>query len=133
MWRRVRIYFFGFALGIILVWALLVKDRETNHLTSWLPAERIMEEVRNDSNLTFAGSLRCMFECHNLTSLNWKQILEEGSVNFSESETQVVPRLYKITYEDHNEHLAVLVEFDSVKTVKSVALNDKEASCDCHQ
>jgi len=133
MWRRVRIYFFGFALGIILVWALLVKDRETNHLTSWLPAERIMEEMRNDSNLAFTGSLRCMFECHNLNSLDWKQILNEGSVNFSESETQVVPRVYKITYQDRNEHLAVLVAFDSVKTVKSVVLNEKEASCDCLQ
>ena len=66
MLRRLRIYFTGFALGLIMVYVMFGND-DSRDLDIWTPSQRILEEIRNDSVLLESEEMICYQECLELS------------------------------------------------------------------
>ncbi len=133
MWRRIRIYLIGVGLGCILAWALLIRDRSDNTFNFWLPEERILTELREDSTFTFEGKQKCLYECYGFNSIDWEYFVKNADVDFSKSTPRETPKMYFLTAEIENKgtlNLEVIFE-DSAKWVRTVTA-DKKSELDCH-
>jgi hypothetical protein len=133
MWRRIRIYLIGVSLGCILAWALLIRDRSDNTFNFWLPEERILTEIREDSNFVFPEKQMCYYECYGFNSIDLEYFLTNADVDFAKSKPRETPRLYFITGEiEQKGQLTLEVLFsDSAKWVHSVT-SDSQANKTCN-
>lgn len=66
MLRRLRIYFTGFGIGLILVYFMFLRD-DSRDLDIWTPSQRILEDIRNDSIFLHSGELLCFKDCLQLS------------------------------------------------------------------
>lgn len=135
MWRRVRIYLFGVALGCVVVWALLIRDRSDRTFDFWLPEERVLEEIRSDSTFRFPAYEFCLFRCYGFNSLDWERFLQEADVDFSRSMPRQNPRIYFLTF-NFKDKPTLNVEMaiaDSSVAIRSLAADGRSPEeCDCN-
>jgi len=121
-------------MGCILAWALLIRDRSDNTFNFWLPEERILTEIREDSNFVFPKKQKCLYQCYGYNSIDWEYFLSNADVDFAKSKPRQSPRLYHVTTEIENKgQLTVEVMFsDSAKWVRTVTASDQsEKDCNC--
>lgn len=86
--RRFGYYFFGVALGSMLVYVMLIRDRD---FPAWLPEDRVLEEIAVDS-IAIAENLTVTFSDRVLRSK-----LEDAEVHFKKSIVRNEPcREYQI-------------------------------------
>ena len=134
MKRRLRIYGFGVALGLIMAWALFLRGRNTKNYTSWTPNNRILEEIRLDSTLQLTDAFWCELSCLGFSSIEYDEMLNEGNVMFNESQVKTWPRSYQVEYKTKNKG-TLRVNFSKTETknfsVLTVTKKGESIKCDC--
>jgi len=134
MKRRLRIYGFGMALGLMLAWALFLRGRNTTNYTAWTPNSRILEEIRLDKTLDIPENFWCEMKCVGFSSIEFESLLEDGNVDFSDSQVKTWPRMYRVEFETDDKGTLVLdfsktemKHFSIIKVVKK----GENIECDC--
>ena len=134
MKRRLRIYGFGMALGLMLAWALFLRGRNTKAYTAWTPNNRILEEIRLDSSFQTTDKFWCEMNCVGFSSIEFDKLLNDGEVLFGESQAKTWPRMYRVELETDKKGTLVLdfskTELKHFEVVK-VAKKGEEIQCDC--
>ena len=130
--QRIRLYGFGFVLGCVMVYFMLFKGENR---TQWLPENRVKAQVHK-SIFTFSEHAKCIMECKKITEEEVREVLKNGDVNFSESDTRGVPcPSYAIEGTSHNKKLRVLVTiFERDSTAEITTAINMEAgndTCKC--
>ena len=131
-WKRIRLYLFGFIIGCVMVYFMLL--RGVNR-TYWLPSNRVKEQV-DKSSFKFSDHAKCILECKHITEEEVREVLKNGDVNFSESDTRGVPcPSYAIEGTSHNKKIRVLVtifERDSTAEITTaINLEAGKDTCRC--
>lgn len=119
--KRLRLYFIGFIIGCVLVYFMLFRGTDRSY---WLPANRVKEQVRK-SQFRYSERVECNMKCRKITHAEVEEILRNGEVNFSESDTRgaIVPSYAIEGKTSANKNLRVLVtifERDSVAEITTV-------------
>lgn len=130
--QRIRLYGFGFILGCVMVYFMLFKGENR---TQWLPENRVKAQV-DKSTFIFSEHAKCIMECKKITEEEVREVLKNGDVNFSESDTRGVPcPSYAIEGTSHNKKLRVLVTiFERDSTAEITTAINMEAgkdTCKC--
>lgn len=130
--KRIRLFFIGFIIGCVLVYFMLFRDSDRSY---WLPDNRVKEQV-NKSTFTFSEHAICIMACKQITEEEVRDILKNGDVNFSESDTRGVPcPSYAIEGTTHNKKLRVLVtifERDSMAEITTtINMEAGKDTCKC--
>jgi hypothetical protein len=135
MWRRIRIYTFGLGLGLILTWALVLRNRNMAELLAWTPSERVLNELRADSTLKNPLTLACYLQCNRVNSLNYEQLFSDGNVLFSESIPRGEHKMYRIEtkLEDKRVLFADFVFSDTQIVLNDMQVRGENNSCDCNE
>lgn len=129
MLRRLRIYFVGFGLGLIMTYVIFSKSEDRN-LDIWTPEQRVLEDIRNDSVFLEAPKLRCYLNCLDVTSDELAALWTEGSVKSLRPGGD--PYLYQIQFATDDRHLEATVSWDKVaRELKSFRdlRNPKDCAC----
>lgn len=132
MWRKLRIYLFGVGLGLIVTWALVLRNRNTQELLKWTPENRVMNEIKQDTALVYPRNFECILDCYGLNSLDMERLMEEGDVNFSKSQTRSDPKIYRVEYED--EEVTIDADFamgEEQNELKQIRVNGEKKNCAC--
>ena len=80
--RRLKYYGLGFGLGLILVWATLLKDRDR---ASWLPEGRILDFLE-EVDLEITSKAQCQLDCLKIDAkLFDKTFWKNAKVDFKKS------------------------------------------------
>lgn len=136
--RRLRFYFIGFGLGLVLVWATLLRNRERS---SWLPEGRVIEFLEK-TDIAISDKAKCELECLNI-DLEFMDIdfWKKADVNFPESATdrKPCPEYYITSSLSSNQNVVIFVETCDVcedcekgtATLRSIELIDNQTNCDC--
>ncbi len=132
MGKRLRLYGIGFLIGCVIVYFTLL--RGVNR-TYWLPANRVKEQV-DKSTFKFSEHAKCILACKQITEEEVRDVLKNGEVNFSESDTRGVPcPSYAIEGSSHNKKLRVLLTvFERDSTAEITTAMNMEAgkdTCKC--
>jgi len=128
IFRRFKLYFFGFALGLGLTYHFF-NDR----YPTWLPGSVIREELKS-KDLAYTKHALCRMACRNITKEEVKAILEEGSVNFKKSKVHKTPcPSYAIegTSKDGQNLRVVFAKCDSVSMVITAIDLNQKYDCEC--
>ena len=116
MWRRIRIYLFGFGLGLILTFFLF---RDGCGKYNYLPEDRILAELR-EYPLVHTERMNCLLKCQEVQSWDLDFLLNEGSVIMKESQPRTEPKNYvlegtskegkklKLRFQLHNDTTSVI-------------------------
>ena len=134
MWRKLRVYFIGVGLGLILTWALFLRNRNSRDLLAWTPNERVMAPLRAEGGFEKPVQYACWLSCASLTSLNMNQLLEQGKVDFSESQPRQEPKIYhvEVMLEDDREMWArFAIASDSSTVLQGIGITNETLNCDC--
>ncbi len=133
MWRRIRVFMFGVGLGLIVTWALVLRNRNTDEYLKWMPNERILEEIRIDSNTVLPPNFDCLLGCLDVTSLDYEQLTLEGRVNFEKSSPRETPKVYLVEHETENGILTAVYEFTGDEQHLVELYRDHPSqNCNCH-
>ncbi|MFT5337186.1 MAG: hypothetical protein ACI9YL_001188 [Luteibaculaceae bacterium] len=127
-WYRLRVYLVGVGIGIVLVF-FFFKDR-TSVLTSWTPNNRIMLELV-EKKVMDNPAWKCFNFCLEVDDVN--AFYSTGDVRFSESQTKINPRVYKVLFSKSDNH-HVEMEFvmrDSTVDLTAMKALDFQVECDC--
>ena len=86
--RRLKYYGLGFGLGLIVVWATLLKDRDR---AAWLPEGRILEFLE-EVDMEITTKAQCQLDFHKVdTAMFDKTFWENAQVDFKKSAVQRKP------------------------------------------
>jgi hypothetical protein len=87
LWR----YIIGFGLGCLMVYWMF-----PNHdWLGWLPGKQIRQNIRN-STIQFTPKALCVMENQVISEADWRNLLEDGSINFDQSDTHANEKKYTI-------------------------------------
>lgn len=131
-WPRIRLYLFGFLVGCVMVYFVLFKGRNRGY---WLPENRVKEQLMK-GNLVFTEHAKCRMTCRGISEEEVKEILKNGSVNFSESHPHDTPcPSYALegTMADKQNVRIVFSSCDTTttKVVTTIDLGSKQDTCNC--
>jgi aromatic ring-opening dioxygenase catalytic subunit (LigB family) len=132
--KRLRLYLAGFLTGCVLVYFMLFRGTNRNY---WLPTNRVKERV-NKLAFRYSKEVECKIKCKQITQAEVKEILHNGKVNFSKSNSRgtLVPSYAIEGKTSSNKNLRVIVtiyEADSVAEI-TTAINmdgEKNDTCTC--
>jgi hypothetical protein len=119
MARRIRIYLFGFILGIIMVVFLYGDKYDT--IVGWTPEKRVLKRLKLTEKI-ISDSMQCILECYHFNDEDWKLLYTVGDVNFTEARTKPFP-IYSVDVTTNSnkfhlrflakDSLSVLIGFES--------------------
>ena len=128
MARRLRIYFFGFLLGIILV--IFLYSDKSDIIVGWTPEKRVLKRLKLTEKV-ISDSMQCLLDCNNFNQHDWDLLYADGDVNFSEARKKPFP-IYSVIVKKENDEfklrflakdtLSILIGFESK--------NDLNCQCD---
>ena len=130
---RMRLFLYGFLIGCVLVYFVLLRGRNRSY---WFPKNRVKEQVHK-STFVFSEHAKCILLCKNISTEEVSEILQNGEVNFSESDTHgVTCPSYALEGKTlNNKYLRVIVtifEKDSTAEITTaVNLEVKKDTCKC--
>jgi hypothetical protein len=128
MLRRLRIYFTGFGIGMILVYVLFLRD-DSRDLDIWTPSQRILEEIRGDSVMQATERYACFQSCIGLTNEQMLQLWTDSEVESLNPGGD--PYRYKISLQTDDLNLEAELERRKRYTLLFIQdLNDPK-TCDC--
>lgn len=86
--RRLKYYGLGFGLGLIVVWATLLKDRDR---AAWLPEGRILEFLE-EVEMDISDKALCQLNCYKIDTTMFDQTFwEKAKVDFKKSSVKRKP------------------------------------------
>lgn len=124
MARRLRIYFFGFILGIVFV--IFLYGDKTDIIVGWIPEKRVLKRIKLTEKI-ISDSMQCILDCNKFNDENWETLYKNGDVDFSEARQKPYP-IYSVSVaNDENsiynlrfvakDSLTFLVAFESTAPV----------------
>lgn len=128
LYRRLRFYGFGFALGLLAV-SIIFKGRSCK-----MPGSVKLEELAHQ-NLELTKHGECRMKCRNITLDEIKQVLQSGKINYDKSEPRDTPcGTYAVegnTADGQNVRI-VIADCDTIsRVVTAIDLRSETDSCDC--
>lgn len=126
--RRIKLYGFGLGLGLLLSYAFF-GDR----YPTWLPGSVIKEEIIKGT-LTFSDKATCLMECENITKDAIDDLLENGDVNFGESDVRGGPCPSYVIEGETTDGRSLRLEFvkcDSIAELILASDINKKGDCNC--
>jgi len=129
LYRRLRFYGFGFALGLLAV-SIIFKGRSCK-----MPASAKLEELAYQRlELTQHGE--CRMKCRNITLEEIKHVLQTGKVNYDKSNVHEKPYgTYAVegnTSDGQNLRI-VIADCDTIsRVVTAIDLRLEKDTCDCN-
>lgn len=134
MWRRVRVYFIGLLLGCLVTWMMLLRDRNLDDYLKWTPNQRVLSEFSEDSLFVPSDAFWCHLQCQGFNSKDYRGLLDEGKVLFSESTPRQTPKMYRIEFETEKRGTLIL-DFEIGEEKKRIVQVRKEGeetpNCSC--
>lgn len=132
MKRRLRIYGFGFALGLLVAWAMFLRGRNTKNYTAWTPNNRILEEIRLDKQLDYTDAFWCELKCLGYSSIDLEALVNDGNVAFDESDVESSTKMYRVKLDtDHGVLVIDYLFHPDYRSVKQVFVEGKTNNCNC--
>jgi hypothetical protein len=126
--RRLKLYGFGFLLGILVV-SFVYKGKGCQ-----TPGTSKKEEL-TWQKLEYSTQAECFMKCRNITKTELNQVLKSGKVNFDESKVREKPYgIYAIEGATAtNKKIRILIaDCDTIsKVVNAIDLNHEVNNCDC--
>ena len=121
--KRFLYYLYGFGIGIIITFFMF-----RNRGCEWTPGNRVLVQLSN-SQLLISDSVRCVLKSNGMDENSIYEILKNGKVDFSDSETQANPKKYAIENTVSKKTIVFLLPNDSVAIVNGVH-NGIAGKCD---
>ena len=119
MARRLRIYFFGFLLGIILV--IFLYSDKSDIIVGWTPEKRVLKRLKLTEKV-ISDSMQCILDCNRFNQQDWDLLYTDGDVIFKEARTKPHP-IYSVSIKKEsneyklrflaNDTLSILIGFES--------------------
>ena len=128
MLRRLRVYFTGFGIGLILVYVLF-KNGEDRNLDIWTPEQRILEDIRNDEEFQKSNKLACYVNCLNLPDSLMTQLWIDSQTKSLNPGGE--PYRYLITLKTDANHIEARIEWDKKNPRELLMLRDMQNPADC--
>jgi hypothetical protein len=130
--KRIRLYLYGFLIGCLMVYFVLFRGRNRGY---WLPENRVKEQLMK-GNLVFTYHAQCRMKCRAISEEEVREILKNGSVNFSESHPHDSPcPSYALdgTTSDKQNVRIVFASCDTLttKVVTAIDLGLEKDTCQC--
>jgi len=121
MKRRFALYGFGFAIGIVLVFFFLGGK---NASCNWLPNDRMLKIIRS-KHIKYSNETLETLDLSEIDSLDIKEILVNGDIDFAKSQTKNDPcRNYIINGADKQKDIVLSVEIcDSIATIEYIKID----------
>lgn len=121
MKRRFALYGFGFAIGIVLVFFFLGGK---NASCNWLPNDRMLKIIRS-KHIKYSNETLETLDLSEIDSLDIKEILVNGDIDFAKSQTKNDPcRNYIINGTDEQKDIVLSVEIcDSIATIEYIKID----------
>ena len=120
MARRLKIYFIGFLLGIILV--IFLYSDKSDIIVGWTPEKRVLKRLKLTEKV-ISDSMQCILDCNKFIQQDWNLLYSDGDVNFSEARKKPYP-IYSVTIRKESENfnlrflakdtLSILIGFESI-------------------
>ncbi|NQV53634.1 MAG: hypothetical protein HQ500_10650 [Flavobacteriales bacterium] len=126
MLRRLRIYFTGFGIGLVMVYFMFMRD-DSRDLDIWTPSQRVLEDIRNDSVFQSTPRLACFQACNDLSDEVLMQLWTDADVKSLNPGGD--PYRYSITLETDDLHLEA--ELERRKRFSLLFIKDLENPTDC--
>jgi len=131
MLRRLRIYFTGFGIGLILVYFIFLRDGSRD-LDIWTPSQRILEDIRKDSVFRNSEKLLCFQDCLHLSDATLMALWTDAEVKSLNPGGD--PYRYLVSLRTDTQQLEAEVELQGKKrTLLYLRDYTNPASCDCDQ
>jgi hypothetical protein len=129
MIRRLRIYFTGFAIGILIVIVMFWRD-DSRDLDIWMPDQRVLEDIRNDSLFLAKDRLHCFRNCAQISEETLSKMWVDGKWRCLNPGGD--PYRYLISYVIDDQHIEAEIEWDKISR-KLIYLRDKAnpKTCEC--
>jgi hypothetical protein len=128
LYRRLRLYGFGFLLGVLLV-SVVYKGKSCQ-----MPGSIKLEEL-SKQKLTFSSKGKCIMDCNLLLEKDIVHVLATGKINYDKSDVRGEPfptYVVEGKTEKGVEAELVIEDIDVISTVKS-AIDTKAAhTCACN-
>ena len=129
MLRRLRIYFTGFGIGLIIVYIMFGRD-DSRDLDIWTPSQRVLEAIREDSTFLRSEALSCYQDCLGMTDSTLLSLWTDSEVKSLNPGGN--PYRYLISLRTDNDHFEAIVELnDERHTLSLMKNNQKPTSCAC--
>jgi hypothetical protein len=119
MAHRIKIYLFGFIIGIILV--IFLYGDKYDIIVGWTPEKRVLKRLKLTEKI-ISDSMQCILDCNNFKDEDWKLLYKIGDVSFAEARKKPFP-IYSVDVKtDSNifhlrflakDSLSVLIGFES--------------------
>jgi hypothetical protein len=125
---RLMRYLIGVMIGLILVFVFFGK----RSCSDWMPNQRILEAL-SSKDIVISSKSRCEMNCLNLTDADLAYLIKGGNVNFSESNTRTIPKMYLIEAERSADEIKYSMQFelrDSSSVLISAAIEGRSCACD---
>ncbi len=129
MGRRIRIYLFGFGLGLLAVF-FLFKGGCSDY--NYLPEDRILAKLASYP-LNITPRMECLLKCNNVQIWDVEELLKNGSVNMKASNARSTPRDYVLeATTDTDKKLSIRFQLaDSLTTPINLIKPHSATSCQC--
>lgn len=117
IWKRIRVYFVGFGLGLLLTY-FFFGDRACG---GWLPGNRVKTSITEYQFLT-SDFMDCQMEATNFTPDSLVGFILESEVVFNKSDVKGNPKTYYLTNGEKSINF-VLNSDDSTVFIKELPFN----------
>lgn len=136
--KRLTYYFFGLALGLVVVWAGLLKDRDR---PSWLPQGRVFDFL-SQVEIQIDDVAQCQLTCYGIPmTFMDAAFFKNADIDFEQSATQRKPcPEYYISFEYQGKKLVAFVEAceycdqciqEGQATLRNVRAIGQTSECNC--
>lgn len=128
-YRRLKFYILGFLIGALIV-NVVFKGRACR-----MPGTIKLEELR-EQPLEYSRHAQCRMLCRNIDTTEIKQVLKDGSINYSKSDVHDIPfptyAIEGITKSKQKIRL-VIADCDTIsRMVTVIDLNLEKDTCGCN-
>ncbi|MCB9360313.1 MAG: hypothetical protein H6587_02160 [Flavobacteriales bacterium] len=135
--RRLKFYGLGFVLGLVVVWATLLKDRDR---AAWMPEGRTIEFLER-TEIQISDLAKCQIACLKLdSSFMDESFWKNAKVNFKKSavKRKPCPEYYISSTLPNNQKIIIYMEScevcqnceEGTATLGSIEINAVE-NCEC--
>jgi hypothetical protein len=129
LFRRLKLYGFGFLLGILVV-SFVYKGRGCQ-----MPGSAKLEEL-SYQKLEYTKHGACRMQCRGITEGEIKEVLKTGKVNYDKSDVRDKPcGKYAVegTTKDGQQIRIIIADCDSIsKVVTAIDLKMENDTCNCN-
>ncbi len=117
--KRIKYYMIGALIGITLS-IFIFNGRGCE----WLPGARVLNSIQT-SKIIISEKDNCLLLCNHLSENDIYQLIERGSINFSESDTE------NRNYVVYNDSISLNIRINSTDTTAIINQVPKPSNCNC--